>query len=401
MIRTALAYVLLAVFGCGLCGCSGVRNFWSADTSGKPSSAEIASSAASGQEKPSFFENIRNEAAERSVEGPLALARLAEQRGNTVDAERLYKSILEKDPDNEIVPHRLAIICARAGRFEEADAYFEQAIDLNGKDATLLCDAGYCQYLQNRPDQAEQLYRQALDMEPNHESSKNNLALVLGEKGEDKVAFALFRQTGTEAEAHANMGFVYCRRGDIKKAMAAYSHTLTLDHDSKTAAEALVQLATFEKQADALAIHSAPTQPRPELARSVAGRHVPRARPLAEPMPRSTRSETTQQPPTMNYPDASKFARPSICQVTALQPTPTVPATRAEFLSSEPTQPMATKIMHPEPAPTQPQHPAGIPVPTYADKTSAAATSSASQTTTPDSETSISAIADAFSTAVR
>lgn len=231
MRQSALVLLTILSLGPALAGCSGFQPFWKSGAN-------------------------RNQAALRSVEGPLTLARLAEQRGKTMEAERLYKSILEKAPENPAVYHRLAIVQSKKGRFEDANVYFDQALQLKPDDPTLICDAGYCQYLQQRTDMAEALFRQALDIDPNHEAATNNLALVLGEKGDDRTAFSLFRQTGTEAKAHVNMGFVYTRRGDLQKAKDAYSRALSLDPQMIAAAEALVQLAQFERDAKSMVAHS-------------------------------------------------------------------------------------------------------------------------------------------------
>lgn len=231
MTRSAFALLALAALVSALAGCSGTRPFWQADPAA-------------------------DRAAERSVEGPLTLARLAEQRGKHIEAERLYRSILERSPNNPVVHHRLAIMQSRNGRFEEANTYFDRALQLKPDDPTLLCDAGYCQYLQHRLDLAETLFRDALAIDPRHEAATNNLALVLAEKGEDQAAFALFRETGTEARAHANMGFVYSRRGDLEKAKAAYNRALSIDPQMIVAAEALVQLAQFERQSRAMVAQS-------------------------------------------------------------------------------------------------------------------------------------------------
>ncbi len=262
----ASSFALLAFLGLGstLVGCSGFQPFW------QPSSQETA-------------------AAKRSVEGPIALARLAEQRGKTLEAERLYRSILEKSPDNPVIYHRLAIIQSQKGRFEEANAYFDQALRLKSDDPTLICDAGYCQYLQQRGDMAESLFRRALDMDPHHEASMNNLALVLGERGDDRGAFALFRRAGSEAKAHVNMGFVYTRRGELAKAKDAYNRALSLDPNMITAAEAMVQLTQFEKQAKrAVAYSSRPNANRVEyreVAEEVA--YAPQGHVALPPRPRA------------------------------------------------------------------------------------------------------------------
>ena len=236
MRQTALAWFILGTWTAGLAGCSALPSF------------------------PGYTAR-REQTARRSLDGPLTLARLAENRGQAMEAERLYRSILERDPDNLLIYHRLAILEARKGRFDQADAYFEKALNLETGDPTLLSDAGYSQYLQQRWDRAEALLQQALDLDPRHEAATNNLALVLAEKGDTRGALALFRQTGSEARAYANLGFVFARSAEVAKAKAAYRRALSLDPQMMVAAEALVQLAEFEKPTPVEAASSRLTTP--------------------------------------------------------------------------------------------------------------------------------------------
>jgi hypothetical protein len=136
---------------------------------------------------------------------------------------------------------------AKQGRFEEANEYFDQALRLAPSDATLLSDAGYCYYLEHRLDEAEQTLRRALELRPNDPTICNNLGVLLGEQGRDRECLTMFRRTGTEAQAYANMAFVYAQRGDLEPAKASYGRALTLDQKLKPAAEALVQIAQHEQ----------------------------------------------------------------------------------------------------------------------------------------------------------
>jgi hypothetical protein len=74
------------------------------------------------------------------------------------------------------------------------------------------------------------------------------LAILLGEQGRDEEALALFRRTGTEAQAQSNMAFIYTQRGQLAAAMDAYNRALTLDNSLRPAADALVQLAKYQPQ---------------------------------------------------------------------------------------------------------------------------------------------------------
>ena len=199
-----------------------------------------------------LFQSASSQPAPRSAEDPsarseLALARLSERRGQPEHAERLYQRLLEKDPQNPVLYHRLGVMRAKQGRFAEANGYFDEALRLAPSDATLLSDAGYCYYLQHRLEEAEGILARALELEPNDPAISNNLGVLLGEQGRDRECLTMFRRTGTEAEAYANMAFVYAQRGELEEAKASYSRALTLDQKLRPAAEALVQMAQYEQ----------------------------------------------------------------------------------------------------------------------------------------------------------
>ncbi|MHB8903364.1 MAG: tetratricopeptide repeat protein [Thermoguttaceae bacterium] len=287
MKRTAFAFSLLALAAVTLQGCSGSRPFWMA---GKPKAdgaqmASAGSSAAATAASPKKSKKFA--AAERSVEGPLALARLAEQGGSAVEAERLYRSIAEKRPNEPQAFHRLAVMECQKGKFEEAEGHFQQALQLAPEDPVLLNDAGYHYYLQNRLDEAEPLFRKALEIRPDYESATNNLAMLVGERGDDQAAMNLFRQTGSEAEAYTNMGFVYSRRGDFARAKEAYNRALTLDRQMRAAAEALVQLSQAEKQARTMVAQQSGVEIRSGRAIPANGRQPSQiaVRPVPSPQP--------------------------------------------------------------------------------------------------------------------
>jgi DNA-binding SARP family transcriptional activator len=88
--------------------------------------------------------------------------------------------------------------------------------------------------------------------------------MVLGEQGRDEESLAMFRRVGTEAQAKANLAFVYTQRGDVDQAVESYSEALTLDAKMRPAAQALVQLADrVEKQNAHEALAAIKSTPQP------------------------------------------------------------------------------------------------------------------------------------------
>ncbi|MCH5374664.1 MAG: tetratricopeptide repeat protein, partial [Planctomycetes bacterium] len=94
-----------------------------------------------------------------------AFARLHERRGEVKQAEEMYRQLSLKDPDMVEPNHRLGVIKAKQGDFEAANACFQAALNSDPHNVELLVDAGYAFYLQNRFNEAEQLYKEAWDFE--------------------------------------------------------------------------------------------------------------------------------------------------------------------------------------------------------------------------------------------
>ncbi len=198
-----------------------------------------------------------------SLKSLLAVGRLNERRGQTAQAERIYDVVIAREPQNPIPYHRLGVMCAKEGRFSDADRHFARAHQLAPSNPDLLSDMGYSHYLQHRLPEAEEILRRALEMKPNDPAICNNLGLVVAEQGRDKECMALFRQTNTDAQACANLAFVYTQRGELEKAKANYSRALTLNQELRPAAEAMIQLAQHEQLHRRAA--STPWTPQPEL----------------------------------------------------------------------------------------------------------------------------------------
>src|SRR5690606_6103389 len=97
--------------------------------------------------------------------------------------------------------------------------------------------------LQDRLDEAEERLRQALELSPTSRTARTNLALVLGEQGRFGECLNEFRRVGTEAQAHANLAYVYAMLGELEQAEQEYHRALALDPTLLPAADALSQLA--------------------------------------------------------------------------------------------------------------------------------------------------------------
>ncbi len=182
-------------------------------------------------------------ASDRTREGRLKFARLCQRKGQFEQAEKIYQALLKENPKDPEALHRMGVLAAEQGRYPKSMEYFNAATSVGSPSADLLCDLGYCYYLQNRWSDAERTLRKALKDQPNHARSCTNLGLVLGLTGRYEESLAVFRRSGTEAQAQANLAYVYTQIGAEDDALAAYHKALALDPEMRVAAEALMQLA--------------------------------------------------------------------------------------------------------------------------------------------------------------
>jgi hypothetical protein len=88
------------------------------------------------------------------------------------------------------------------------------------------------------------------------------LALILGEQGRIQESWALFKRAGSEAQAHANLAYVYTRWGDLEKAESHFSQALALDSSIRPAAEALIQVEKTKSRLQTLAARKGAPSPQ-------------------------------------------------------------------------------------------------------------------------------------------
>ena len=238
------------------------------------------------------------------IQGPLALARLSERRGQPAQAEQLYRVVMERDPQNPTPYQRLGVMRAKEGRFKEADAFFAEALRRAPSDTNVLCDVGYSYYLQHRLEESEQVLRRALEIKPQDERVCNNLAVVVGDQGRDGEALVLFQRVGSEARAYANLAFIYTQRGEMDKAKGAYSRALALEPNLRPAAEAMVQLSQTERS-------PAPARAPAPAERSPADVQVSEATPRAPGRAEPRLAEVSRRETTALQPMATRVSIPA------------------------------------------------------------------------------------------
>ncbi|HID11733.1 MAG TPA: tetratricopeptide repeat protein [Candidatus Latescibacteria bacterium] len=144
--------------------------------------------------------------------------------------------------------HALAVKCwaaAKAGAYSQAEEAGRRALELDPQNPTVHRVLGHLfatlagdpqnQNYRERMDKAIGHYRYALQLEPDHAATHNDLGNVLRRMGRLKEAVACYRRAlrirPDFAQAHNNLGIALAQQGDIDEAIEHYRRALDIDPD--------------------------------------------------------------------------------------------------------------------------------------------------------------------------
>ncbi len=176
----------------------------------------------------------------QSADVQIALGRSFEEEGKPEEARAAYLSALKKDPRRPDAELRLAILEDRKANAKEADRHFAQALKLEPKNPEILCDRGYSLYQRKLLNESEASLKAALAIDPLHQRSHNNLALVLAQRGDTQGALAEFAKGGCDAsDAQANLALALAIQGKFEDSKKLYVKALAAKPASTVATKGL------------------------------------------------------------------------------------------------------------------------------------------------------------------
>jgi tetratricopeptide (TPR) repeat protein len=124
----------------------------------------------------------------------LAQADALRRAGRGLDAERLCRDLLSRNPNNMSVLNYLALLVRDRGELGEAETLFRQAIAGAPREAALHNNLGNLLRRMGRSEEAETAFRTAISLKPSYPEALHNLGVLLREFGHREEALAAQRR---------------------------------------------------------------------------------------------------------------------------------------------------------------------------------------------------------------
>lgn len=115
-----------------------------------------------------------------SVDGNTLMALLYERIDRAKLSEKYYRRAVELDPEDGSTNNNFGGYLCRAGRFDEAETYFQRALDdpFYATPGAAAMNAGVCASLAGDAARAEKYFRRSLEANPNDPATLYEMALL-------------------------------------------------------------------------------------------------------------------------------------------------------------------------------------------------------------------------------
>jgi len=155
------------------------------------------------------------------------------QTNELLQAQALYRKVLQENPRYSDALHLLGVIAYQQGHYQEAVYLIQQAINLNNQVSNYYLNLGNAFKLLGQLEKAIDNFHQALALHPNNISAYNNLGTLFRDQKNFDQAITYYQQAlklePKYVEGYVNLGTAYREQGQVTEAIACYQHALSLN----------------------------------------------------------------------------------------------------------------------------------------------------------------------------
>ena len=169
---------------------------------------------------------------ELTLEEAVSLAILLQKNEQLVEAQELYRRVIEAAPNHPRAVHYAGVLAHQQGRCDEALALIKRSLVLEPNQADWHSNLGIILQSKGRLRAAIAAYRRAIAINPNHANAYSNLGVVLKAIGKPSEAEAAYRTAiqlnPNHIDAYTNLGVLLNGLKRTEEAAACFSKVITL-----------------------------------------------------------------------------------------------------------------------------------------------------------------------------
>ena len=171
----------------------------------------------------------------KDIESWLMLGRLDRVNHNSVEAEKAFKKVLDRDANNEEALTGLAMVYSEVGDTKNAIEMLRMVTTKNPNPRTLSALANFYEQTHDYTS-AMDTWRQALQMDPENSRIKRALSEDMLRVDRFDEALKLYTEIAAadprDTQVQLRLSEIYRQKGDFAKARAAFNKARELDRDN-------------------------------------------------------------------------------------------------------------------------------------------------------------------------
>ncbi len=170
-----------------------------------------------------------------TIRDAIRIALQLHQAGRLEDAAKVYRQVLEQEPNNPDALHLMGVLAHQQGRQEAAFEYVRQAIRVSPFASEYYNNLGEICRAMGKRDDAVACFEKAIELSPDYVVAQVNLGNALQQSGRLHEAIAAYRKAldinPNIAAAHNNLGYTLAEMGRLDEALASYRTAVELKPD--------------------------------------------------------------------------------------------------------------------------------------------------------------------------
>jgi tetratricopeptide (TPR) repeat protein len=163
------------------------------------------------------------------------------QQGKSREAVAAFEKALAADPRHVKAHNNLALASIDLGELELAEVHYRESLALEPQPA-IYSDLGFVLERQGLTDEAAEMYRKSLELDPGSAAAHYNLAASLARRGEFAAAERHFRAALAQqpsAQTYTGLGFALWKQGRVDEAIASLHDAIEADRKHPAAYDQL------------------------------------------------------------------------------------------------------------------------------------------------------------------